>query len=117
MHDEADRRGTTERADEFESVHRRLLNLICAQPGFREAKVHRSLADPLEYVVCGTWDGKEAWDRAHQTADQFTSLFKSLPVEGHTLSRTSFFEPAYDVRGTAAAQDDGSPTPSRRSGH
>ena len=90
------------KAEEFESRHRHLLQLICAQPGCREAKVHRSLADPLEYVVYGTWDSKEAWERAHQTTEQFKSLFKSLPVEGHTLSRTSFFEPVYDVRGTTA---------------
>jgi hypothetical protein len=36
------------KAEEFESVHRRLLELICAKPGCREAKVHRSLADPLD---------------------------------------------------------------------
>ncbi len=90
------------KAEEFESAHRRLLELVCAQPGCREARVHRSLADPLEYVVYGTWESKEAWEWAHQAADQFKSLFKSLPVEGHTLSRTSCFEPAYDVRGTAA---------------
>ena len=90
------------KTEEFESVHRRLLEMICAQPGCREAKVHRSLADPLQYVVYGTWDSKEAWERAHQTTEQFKPLFKSLPVEGHTLARTSFFEPAYDVRGATA---------------
>jgi quinol monooxygenase YgiN len=87
---------------EFESLHRRLLELICAQPGCREVRVHRSIVDPLEYVVYGTWESKKAWERAHQTTDEFKSLFKRLPVEGHTLSRTSFFEAAYEFAGTAA---------------
>jgi quinol monooxygenase YgiN len=90
------------KTEEFESLHRTLLKLICAQPGCREAKVHRSVADPLEYVVYGTWESKEAWERAHRTTEQFKSLFKSLPVERHTLSRASFFEPAYGFAGTAA---------------
>jgi len=37
------------------------------------------------------------------TTDEFKSLFKRLPVEGHTLSRTSFFEPAYAFAGAAAS--------------
>jgi len=90
------------KVEEFETVHRQLLELICTQPGCQAAKVHRSLTDPLEYVVYGTWDSKEAWERAHQTSHQFKSLFKSLPVESHTLSRTSFFEPAYNVQGAVS---------------
>jgi quinol monooxygenase YgiN len=90
------------RTEEFESLHRRLLQRICAQPGCREVRVHRSVVDPLEYVVYGTWESKQSWERAHQTTDEFKSLFKRLPVERHTLSRTSFFEPAYQFAGTAA---------------
>jgi quinol monooxygenase YgiN len=88
---------------EFESLHRKLLDLMSAQPGCREIRVHRSLSDPLEYMVYGTWQSKEAWERAHQATEEFKSLFNSLPIERHTLSRTSFFEPAYQFEGATAA--------------
>jgi quinol monooxygenase YgiN len=91
-----------DKTEEFESLHRRLLELICAQPGCREVRVHRSIVDSLEYVVYGAWESKEAWETAHQTTDEFKSLFRRLPVERHTLSRTSFFEPAYEFAGAAA---------------
>lgn len=73
----------------------------------RATWLSRSQSPPISrgsprYVVYGTWESKDAWERAHQTTEQFKSLFKSLPVERHTLSRTSFFEPAYEFAGTAA---------------
>ena len=90
-----------DKIQEFESRHQELLRLICTQPGCTDVKVHRSLADPHEYVVYGTWESKDAWERAHQTTEAFKPLFKSLPVERHTLSRTSFFEPAYEIASSA----------------
>jgi hypothetical protein len=39
---------------------------------------------------------KEAWERAHQRTPDFKSLFNSLPIEHHSLSRASFFESAYE---------------------
>jgi quinol monooxygenase YgiN len=86
---------------EFEAVHRRMLELLCARPGCISVKVHRSLSDPLEYAVYGTWESKDAWVKAHQTTEQFRELFTSLPIEGHTVSRASFFEPAYEFVGAA----------------
>lgn len=85
---------------EFESVHRALAQFISSQPGCLEVKVHRSLKTPQEYVVYGTWESKEAWERAHQTAE-FRAQFQSLPIEQHTLSSASFFELAYAYRGSA----------------
>jgi hypothetical protein len=52
--------------------------------------------------VYGTWEGKEAWDRAHQTAE-FKTQFQNLPIEQHTLSSASFFEVAYAYQGGEAA--------------
>lgn len=79
---------------EFESVHRGLVRFMSTQHGCIEVKVHRSLKDPQEYVVYGTWESKEAWERAHQTAE-FRTQFQNLPIEQHTLSSASFFELAY----------------------
>ncbi len=84
---------------EFESVHRGLVGFMGGQPGCIEIKVHRSLKDPQEYVVYGTWDSKEAWERAHQTAE-FRAQFQDLPIERHTLSSASFFELAYTFKGS-----------------
>jgi quinol monooxygenase YgiN len=83
---------------EFESVHRSLVGFMSGQPGCVEIKVHRSLNDPQEYVVYGTWESKEAWERAHQTAE-FRTQFQNLPIEKHTLSSASFFELAYGFKG------------------
>ncbi|OLC15683.1 MAG: hypothetical protein AUH29_07470, partial [Candidatus Rokubacteria bacterium 13_1_40CM_69_27] len=74
------------RAAEFEADHRKLLALMGGQPGCIEIRAHRSLSDPLEYMVYGSWEDKEAWERAHQTPE-FKESFKSLPLIGHTLSR------------------------------
>jgi hypothetical protein len=48
---------------------------------------------------------KEAWERAHQTAE-FKTQFQNLPIERHTLSSASFFEVAYAYQGgeTCAAR-------------
>lgn len=86
------------RAAEFESVHRKLVEAMGDQPGCIEIKVHRSLTNPLEYMVYGSWESKEAWEHAHQTSG-FKELFKSLPIVEHTLSKSSFFEPMYAARG------------------
>jgi quinol monooxygenase YgiN len=83
---------------EFESLHRAIAQFMSCQPGCSEIKVHRSLKNPLEYVVYGTWESKEAWDRAHQTAE-FKTQFQKLPIERHTLSSASFFEMAYAYTG------------------
>lgn len=85
------------RVAEFESDHRKLIALMGRQPGCIEIRAHRSLKDPLEYMVYGSWEDKEAWECAHQTP-RFTELFKSLPLVEHTLSRGSFFEPVYGTR-------------------
>ncbi|MBI3809112.1 MAG: antibiotic biosynthesis monooxygenase [Nitrospirae bacterium] len=85
-----------EKAQAFESVHRKLVEFMRTQLGCLEIKVHRSLANPLEYVVYGTWASKQAWQRAHQTKT-FKMMFKGLPLVEHTLSRESFFELAYAV--------------------
>jgi quinol monooxygenase YgiN len=79
---------------EFESIHRALARFISRQPGCIAIKVHRSLRNPQEYAVYGTWESKEAWESAHQTAE-FKAQFKNLPIEQHTLSSGSFFEIAY----------------------
>jgi len=79
---------------EFESLHRALLQSMSGQHGCVEIKVHRSLKTPQEYVVYGTWESKDAWDRAHQT-EEFKAQFQKLPIEAHTLSSASFFELAY----------------------
>jgi len=83
---------------EFESLHRALLESMSQQDGCVEIKVHRSLKTPQEYVVYGTWESKEAWDRAHQT-ESFRTQFQKLPIESHTLSSASFFELAYSYDG------------------
>lgn len=85
-------------AADFESDHRKLVALMGGQPGCIEIRAHRSLSDPLEYMVYGSWEDKEAWERAHQTP-MFKELFKRLPLAGHTLSRSSLFEPAYGTKG------------------
>lgn len=79
---------------EFEPLHRAVAQFMSGQPGCIEVKVHRSLKNPLEYVVYGTWESKEAWERAHQTTE-FKTQFQKLPIERHTLSSASFFELAY----------------------
>ena len=81
-------------AAEFECGHRELIALMGDQPGCIEIRAHRSLSDPLEYMVYGSWTDKEAWERAHQTP-RFTDLFKRLPLVEHTLSKSSFFELVY----------------------
>lgn len=82
------------RAAEFEADHRKLVALMGDQPGCREIRAHRSLNDSLEYMVYGSWEDKQAWERAHQ-GPAFKELFKKLPLAEHTLSRSSFFELAY----------------------
>ena len=83
------------RTEEFEAIHRELLKQVCAMPGCIDVDVHRSAAEPTEYMVHGRWESKTAWERAHQTSPNFRRLFARLPVEQHSLSRASFFEPAY----------------------
>lgn len=83
---------------EFETLHRALVHFMSGQPGCHEVKVHRSLKDPQEYVVHGTWESKESWERAHQTAE-FRTQFQNLPIETHTFSSASFFELAYGYKG------------------
>jgi quinol monooxygenase YgiN len=86
------------KVDEFESLHRAIAQLMSGQPGCTEIRVHRSMKNPLEYVVYGTWASKDAWDRAHQTVE-FKKQFQRLPIEHHTLSSASFFELAYAYTG------------------
>jgi len=86
------------RAAEFESNHRTLVILMGEQPGCIEIRAHRSLNDPLEYMVYGSWQDQHAWERAHQTP-RFKELFKRLPLTEHTLSRGSFFELVYGTKG------------------
>ena len=81
---------------EFEQLHQQLLARISAEPGCTTIRVHRSVTNPLEYMVHGMWLSKEAWEHAHQTIPEFKALFSSLPIEHHSLSRRSFFEPAYE---------------------
>ncbi len=83
---------------EFEPLHRPLAQFLSGQPGCLEIKVHRSLKTPQEYAVYGTWESKEAWERAHQTTE-FRTQFQNLPIETHTLSSASFFELAYGYKG------------------
>jgi quinol monooxygenase YgiN len=66
---------------------------MSGMPGCIDVDVHRSAAEPPEYMVHGRWESKAAWERAHQTSAEFRSLFAQLPVEEHSLSRGSFFEP------------------------
>ena len=87
------------KTDEFEALHRRMLELLCARPGCLDVRVHRSIADPLEYMVYGTWESKEAWVAAHQATAQFKTLFNELPIDRHTVSRASFFVPVYKFAG------------------
>jgi quinol monooxygenase YgiN len=54
------------KTDEFEDVHRKLVELMSLQSGCIEIKAHRSVANPSEYMVYGTWEDKQAWERAHQ---------------------------------------------------
>lgn len=75
------------RAAEFEAGHRELIALMGDQPGCIAIRAHRSLNNPLEYMVYGSWKDKEAWERAHQ-APRFKDLFKRLPLVEHTLSRS-----------------------------
>jgi quinol monooxygenase YgiN len=84
---------------EFEALHQQLLARISVQPGCATIRVHRSETNPLEYMVHGTWASKEAWERAHQTTPEFKSLFSRLPIEHHSLTRGSFFKPAYEFAG------------------
>jgi quinol monooxygenase YgiN len=86
---------------DFERIHQELLDRICAREGCIQARVHRSVADPLEYMVHGTWTGKAAWERAHQTTPEFKTLFGQLPIDRHSLTRGSLFEAAYKREGTA----------------
>jgi quinol monooxygenase YgiN len=89
------------RTAQFEQIHQELLDRICAREGCIQVRVHRSVADPLEYMVDGTWTGKDAWERAHQTTPEFKVLFGQLPIERHSLARGSFFEGAYERSGRA----------------
>ena len=83
---------------EFELTHRKIVEIMSDQPGCVEIKAHRSISDPSEYMVYGTWKNKKAWEDAHQIPE-FKRLFKSLPVVKHTLSLSSFFELAYTSEG------------------
>ena len=87
-----------QKTGEFESTHRKLVELMSVQPGCIEIKAHRSISDPSEYMVYGTWKNKKAWEHAHQVP-QFKGLFKSLPIVKHTLSLSSFFELVYTYEG------------------
>lgn len=87
------------RTEEFEAAHRKLLAHMSAMIGCMDVAVHRSMAEPLEYMVHGRWESKDAWERAHQKSLEFRSLFAQLPVEEHSLSRGIFFEPAYGFAG------------------
>jgi quinol monooxygenase YgiN len=82
------------KADEFEQIHRKLVELMKAQSGCIEIRAHRSLANPTEYMVYGTWENKRAWERAHQHPE-CPGLFKTLPVVEQNLSSGSFFELIY----------------------
>jgi quinol monooxygenase YgiN len=90
---------------EFESLHQQLLANISAHPGCANIRVHRSAANPLEYMVHGTWVSKDAWEQAHQTTPEFKSLFSRLPIERHSLTRGSFFEPAYEFSGSQSSSE------------
>jgi quinol monooxygenase YgiN len=81
------------RTGEFETIHRRLLAHMCEMPGCVDVSVHRSTAEPREYMVHGRWETQETRERAHQTSSEFRGLFAQLPVEAHSLGRVSFFEP------------------------
>jgi len=63
-----------DRTAEFERLHRELLARVCTQPGCVNVRVHRSVSNPLEYMVHGTLMNKDAWERAHQTTPEFKPL-------------------------------------------
>jgi len=86
------------RSQDFERAHHTLAQSMGAQPGCVEINVHRSLTDPHRYMVYGTWESKEAWDRAQQRAG-FGELCRALPVVDQTLSNAAFFEPVYSIKG------------------
>ena len=98
---------------EFESIHRKLVQVMGGQDGCIEIKVHRSVRDPLEYMVYGTWENKEAWERAHR-AREFKPLFSSLPIKNHPLSSGCFYLPAYDGKGMKAETNSPSAKRKRR---
>jgi quinol monooxygenase YgiN len=87
------------REAEFEALHRRLLAHVCEMPGCIDVSVHRSTAEPFEYMVHGRWESKDAWNQAHQTSPEFRTLFAQLPLRDRSLSRASFFEPVYGFGG------------------
>lgn len=93
-------------AADFERAHHDLVQFLGTQPGCLEIRVHRSLSDPLAYMVYGTWQSKDAWDRAHQTTG-FGKVFRDLPVVDHGLSKAIFYEARYSTRGLAAAEQPG----------
>jgi len=43
------------RTEEFEAIHRELLEEVCSMPGCIHVDVHRSAAEPTEYMVHGRW--------------------------------------------------------------
>lgn len=87
------------RAEDCEALHRRLLGHMSGMDGCIDVEAHRSAADPLEYMVHARWESKAAWECAHRTSAEFRGLFAELPVERHSLSRGSFFEPVYGFVG------------------
>ena len=62
-------------------IFRTVLAHMSAMPGCLDVEVHRSATEPIEYMVHGRWESKDAWDRAHQTSAEFRGLFAQLPVE------------------------------------
>jgi len=96
---------------EFESIHRKLVQAMGKQDGCLEIKVHRSVRDPLEYMVYGTWENKEAWERAHR-AREFKPLFLSLPIKEHSLSSGCFYLPTYGA--TETMEETSSPSAKRK---
>lgn len=85
--------------DDFEAIHRRLLAHMSKMAGCVDVDVYRSAAEPVEYMVHGRWESQTAWERAHQTNPEFRNLFAQLPIQEHSLSRASFFDPAYSFEG------------------
>jgi len=43
------------RTEEFEAIHRELLEEVWSMPGCIHVDVHRSAAEPTEYMVHGRW--------------------------------------------------------------
>ena len=82
------------RTGEFETIHRRLLALMCEVPGCVDVSVHRSMAEQREYMVHGRWETKEAWEGSSDEL-RVRGLFAQLPLEAHSLARASVFEPVY----------------------